>query len=333
MAEDYSSADRLSQPVAPAPAPAKPSAAHNIFIGPNGIRAGWRLLIFLALDFAFIYGIVRIPGVRALLPSQQILTAKGLLFSEGLLNLLPLLLAAAVMTLIEKRSFADYGMPLQEAFGKRFWQGVPIGFIMLSLLLLLIAARHGFSLDGVGVGGAAALSLAVLYFIGFILVGMFEEFSFRGYMQSTLQSGIGFWPAAIILSIGFGAIHLGNSGEAKIGAFMAGCFGLVAAFALRRTGNIWYPIGMHASWDWGETYFYGTPDSGTLAQGHFLNSSFRGPEWLTGGSVGPEGSWLVFLVMILWAIAIHFLFPAKPASIERTTTGADVRVSGARTEF
>ena len=333
MAENYSSADRLSQPVAPAPAPAKPSAAHNIFIGPNGIRAGWRLLIFLALDFAFIYGIVRIPGVRALLPSQQILTAKGLLFSEGLLNLLPLLLAAAVMTLIEKRSFADYGMPLQEAFGKRFWQGVPIGFIMLSLLLVLIAALHGFSVDGVGVGGAAALSLAVLYFIGFIFVGVFEEFSFRGYMQSTLQSGIGFWPAAIILSIVFGAIHLGNSGEAKIGAFMAGCFGLVAAFALRRTGNIWYPIGMHASWDWGETYFYGTPDSGTLAQGHFLNSSFRGPEWLTGGSVGPEGSWLVFLVMILWAIAIHFLFPAKPASIERTTTGADVRVSGARTEF
>ena len=333
MAENYSSADRLSQPVAPAPAPAKPSAAHNIFIGPNGIRAGWRLLIFLALDFAFIYGIVRIPGVRALLPSQQILTAKGLLFSEGLLNLLPLLLAAAVMTLIEKRSFADYGMPLQEAFGKRFWQGVPIGFIMLSILLVLIAALHGFSVDGVGVGGAAALSLAVLYFIGFIFVGMFEEFSFRGYMQSTLQSGIGFWPAAIILSIVFGAIHLGNSGEAKIGAFMAGCFGLVAAFALRRTGNIWYPIGMHASWDWGETYFYGTPDSGILAQGHFLNSSFRGPEWLTGGSVGPEGSWLVFLVMILWAIAIHFLFPAKPASIERTTTGADVRVSGARTEF
>jgi hypothetical protein len=333
MTEDYGAADPISQPAPPNPIPTKPSAAHNIFVGPNGIRAGWRLAIFLALNFAFIYGIVHIPGVRSLLPSQQIFTAKGLLFSEGLLSLLPLLLAAGVMTLIEKRSFADYGMPLNEALGKRFWQGVPIGFIMLSLLLGLIAALHGFSVDGVGVGGTAAVSLAVLYFIGFIFVGVFEEFSFRGYMQSTLQSSIGFWPAAIILSIVFGAIHLGNSGEAKIGAFMAGCFGLVAAFALRRTGNIWYPIGMHASWDWGETYFYGTPDSGILAQGHFLSSSFRGPEWLTGGSVGPEGSWFVFLVMILWAIAIHFLFPAKPASIERTTTGADVRVSGARAEF
>ena len=74
MAENYSSADRLSQPVAPAPAPAKPSAAHNIFIGPNGIRAGWRLAIFLALDFAFVYGIVHIPGVRSLLPPQKLFT-------------------------------------------------------------------------------------------------------------------------------------------------------------------------------------------------------------------------------------------------------------------
>src|ERR1700739_2486970 len=161
MAEDYSSADRLSRPVAPAPAPTKPSAAHNIFIGPNGIRAGWRLVIFLALDFAFVYGIVRIPGVRSLLPSQQIFTANGLLLSEGLLNLLPLLLAAAVMTLIEKRSFSDYGMPWKEALGKRFWQGVPIGFVMLSLLLALIGVMHGYSLDGVAVGGTAAISLAI----------------------------------------------------------------------------------------------------------------------------------------------------------------------------
>jgi uncharacterized protein len=255
MTEGFNAADPTSQPLTPNPIPTRPPAAHNVFVGPNGIRAGWRLVIFLALDFAFVYAIVHIPGVRSLLPSQQIFTAKGLLLSEGLLNLLPLLLAAAVMTLIEKRSFADYGMPLQEAFGKRFWQGVPLGFIMLSILLLLIGALHGFSIDGVGVGGTAALSLAILYFIGFILVGLFEEFSFRGYMQSTLGSGIGFWPAAIILSFVFGAIHLGNTGEAKIGAFMAGCFGLVAAFALWRTGNIWLPIGMHASFGLGRDLF------------------------------------------------------------------------------
>ena len=61
---------------------------------------------------------------------------------------LSVVLAAAIMTLIEKRSFADYGLPWNQAFGKRFWQGVPLGFVMLSLLLAMIWALHGFSLEG-----------------------------------------------------------------------------------------------------------------------------------------------------------------------------------------
>jgi hypothetical protein len=48
-----------------------------------------------------------------------------------------------------------------------------------------------------------------------------------------------------------------------------------------------------------------------LAQGHLLNSSFHGPNWLTGGTVGPEGSYLVFGVLVISAVAIHFMFPAK----------------------
>jgi membrane protease YdiL (CAAX protease family) len=175
----------------------------------------------------------------------------------------------------------------------------------------LIAIFHGFSLGGFAVTGTEAIKYGLLYGLGFILVGISEEFSFRGYMQSTLASGMGFWPAAIVLGIAFGAVHLGNPGEAKYGALMAGLFGIVAAFSLQRTGNIWFAVGMHASWDWGETYLYSVPDSGLLAQGHLLNSSFHGPTWLTGGSVGPEGSAFVFLVLLIWALAIHLLFPAK----------------------
>ncbi len=104
---------------------------------------------------------------------------------------------------------------------------------MLSLLMALIGIFHGFSLGGFAITGVPAIKYGVLYALGFILVGIFEEFSFRGYMQSTLASGIGFWPAAIVLGILFGAIHLQNSGEAIYGAVMAGGFGLVAAFSLR----------------------------------------------------------------------------------------------------
>jgi membrane protease YdiL (CAAX protease family) len=228
---------------------------------------------------------------------------------------LSLIAAAWLMTLIEKRSFADYYLPPSQAFGKRFWQGIPYGFAMLSLLLVLIAAFRGFSLGNMALSGADAMKFGAAYGAAFILVGIFEEFSFRGYMQSTLTSGIGFWGAAVILSIVFGAIHLQNLGEAWIGAFMAGSFGILAAFSLKRTGNIWFPIGMHAAWDWGETYFYSVPDSGFLAKGHLLNSTFHGAKWLTGGSVGPEGSVFAFVVLVIGGVGIHFLFPAKRETI------------------
>jgi membrane protease YdiL (CAAX protease family) len=179
--------------------------------------------------------------------------------------------------------------------------------------MAVIAAFHGFCWGGLALSNSDAVKFGLLYGIGFIFVGMLEEFWFRGYMQSTLASGIGFWPAAILLSVAFGAIHLQNGGEGLFGALMAGCFGLFAAFALRRTGNIWFPVGMHAAWDWGETYFYSTPDSGFLAKGHLLNSSFHGPTWITGGSVGPEGNAFVLGVLILGAVGVHVLFPAKRA--------------------
>jgi hypothetical protein len=299
------------------PDPPRPQpATGNVFVGPNGIRTGWRLLIFLAIFIGLLssagFVLSRIPAVRAFWQAQPkgALTPAGQISSEGL-AVLVLLSSAFIMSKIEKRSFGDYGLPPGETLGNRFWQGVPLGLAMLSLLMALIALFHGFSLGGFAATGTEAIKYALLYGIGFILVGIFEEFSFRGYMQSTLASGIGFWPAAIVLSIVFGAIHLQNSGEAIYGAVMAGGFGLVAAFSLLRTGNLWFAIGMHASWDWGETYLYSVPDSGLIAQGHLLNSSLHGPTWLTGGTVGPEGSAFVFLVLLIWAAAIHFLFPAK----------------------
>jgi membrane protease YdiL (CAAX protease family) len=310
------------------PGTAQPSFIHKVFLGPNGIRAGWRLLIFLAIfaavgrSLAFI--VTHTPGLRefAIANGGPTMTPAGQLL--GIATPLVLIISAGIMTRIEKRSFADYGLPLSQAFGKRFWQGVPLGFLMLCLLLVLMAAFGGYSLNGEAVTGFEAWKDAALYAFGFLCVGIFEEFSFRGYLQSTLASGIRFWPAAVLLSIAFGALHLGNNGENPTGAFMAGSFGLLSAFALWRTGNIWLSIGMHASWDWGETYFFGTPDSGLVAQGHLLNSSFHGPAWLTGGTVGPEGSALVYVVLIIWAVIIHFWFPARDNAPAPRPAVADV---------
>ena len=306
---------------APPPAPTVAPWRGPVFFGPKGLRAGWRILLAAAIILTLAAALGAVVGLikplrnfyaqtAHLIRAQNTVLPLGEIANEGFVVVL-VLATAAIMTRIEKRSFADYGLPSNGAFGKRFWQGVLLGFAMLSLLLAVIWAFHGFSLGGLAARGATAARYGLLWAIAFLLVGVAEDFVFRGYLQAALGDGIGFWPAAVVLAVLFGAIHWSNSGEALFGCVMAGSFGLLEALALNRTGNLWLLIGMHASWDWGQTYFYGTPDSGVPASEHLFNSSFHGAKWLTGGTVGPEGSWLVFAVLIVWALAIHLLFPAK----------------------
>jgi len=164
-----------------------------------------------------------------------------------------------------------------------------------------LCGHHGF-----------AGQYAALWGLVFLFVGFFEEFFFRGYPLFTLTTGITFWPSAILLSAFFGFIHHSTPGESWVGAVEAGATGLLFCFVLRRTGDLWMPIGFHAAWDWGEAYFYGVPDSGLAAKGHLFNPAFSGPAWLTGGSVGPEGSWLcIALLVILWIIFALWLREKK----------------------
>jgi hypothetical protein len=173
----------------------------------------------------------------------------------------------------------------------------------LSLLMLILRGTGVFDFGGIALHGERILKFAAFYALFFLVVALFEEFMMRGYTQFTLTSGIGFWPAAVLLSTTFGCIHLGNQGEGWIGALAAGLIGLFFCLTLRRTGNLWFAVGFHASWDWGETYFYSVPNSGTTAPGHLLSSTFHGSRWLTGGSIGPEGSVFLFVVLaVLWIV-------------------------------
>jgi uncharacterized protein len=155
----------------------------------------------------------------------------------------------------------------------------------------------------------------------FLCVGLFEEFLFRGYAQFTLATGIGFWPAATALSAVFGSTHLFNRGEDKIGALSVFVIGMFFCLTLRRTGNLWFAVGMHAAFDWCETFLFSVPDSGLVAPGHLLNSSFHGPAWLTGGTVGPEGSVMAFVVVGIAAAIFAVVYP--PLDVRATLAGGD----------
>jgi len=229
---------------------------------------------------------------------------EGLLFAGAFLP-------AWLLSRMEHRPAGDYGLPIQEMFGARFWQGCVMGLAEISLLIGCIALFGGYTFGPLDLRPAEILQWLTFWIVFFIAVGLYEEFLFRGYLQFALTEKLGFWPAAWILSLGFGALHLLNRGENVVGATAVASAGLVFALALQRTGNLWFAVGWHAAFDFGETFLYSVPNSGIVLNGHLSLAVIRGPAWLTGGSVGPEGSVFSFLIMGISALLIHKFFPER----------------------
>ena len=293
----------------------------NIFRNERGLRAGWRLLIYIFIVFAIAFALnymvrhfVR-PGLGTPTVNRQAfgeLVAFGLVFGVAML-----------MARIEKRSVGEYGLPLREAFGRKFWLGFLFGLLEVSILVGLIALFGGYSFGSLALSGSAILQWGLAHMVLFLFVGFFEEFFFRGYTQFTLADGIGFWPAAVILSVIFGAVHLGNPGEGWVGAVSVVLVGLFFCFTLERTGSLWYAVGLHTSFDWGESFLYSVPNSGTFLEGHLSNAVLHnGPKWVTGGTVGPEGSVFCFLTMGLQFLVVAWLFPKKQSDLQTSTSVA-----------
>ena len=309
------------------PSPVNSAKTFDLLFGGQGLRSGWGFFLYLMLAYVLVVFLQ-----KALAHVMHGLS--GTLWPDmttRVVLLVCVVLPAILLSRLEKRPFGAYGLPAQGAYGKFFWLGMVWGFAALSALLLALRGAHVFYFGTISLHGARAVKFAAFWGIYFLLVGFFEEFLFRGYTLFTLSRGIGFllrilkiaqnastpgfWLAAIALSVLFGVVHLGNSGESWMGAAAAAGIAFFFCLTLRRTGTLWFAVGFHASWDWAESYFYGVPDSGGMIQGHLMNPSSNGPVWLTGGSVGPEGSLLVFVVIGSLMVAFHVLHPAAKADL------------------
>ncbi len=115
--------------------PDSKSAMNEIFFGPNGLRAGWRLLIFGAIIAAFLtalhYGGKLLSHGQ---PPQRGFSMTSIIVGEAVVFLL-FLFASWIMAKIEGRTIGDYGLPGRKAFQKEFWQGAIIGFVAMTILL------------------------------------------------------------------------------------------------------------------------------------------------------------------------------------------------------
>ena len=286
---------------------------HHLFVGKQGIRAGWSIGLFILFMAMF--------TALFVMPTAYLLEKNHFSIKEmqplqtcaiELASFLGLLAATMIMTRIEHKPLIFYGLEGSRR-SVHFLYGLLFGIIALSALVGALNVCGYLVFDGQQMFGKDALLYALGWGIAFLFVGLFEEYFMRGYMMVTLTRGIGFWWSALAFSVLFGCSHLGNHGESPVGIIAAALVGFVFCISLWYLKSLWWAIGFHASWDWAESYFWGTADSGRLAQGHLFAVHPQGNILFSGGATGPEGSLLILPLLLLIAALMWFVWGRKNA--------------------
>jgi membrane protease YdiL (CAAX protease family) len=339
-------ATAISEPTTP-----PPTLAHRIFFGPYGLRAGWGLLLFIAMIASTAVSVQLIqkhqkasqqhaaavasqssgkPADTAKPDKSTPVAVKEVILSE-LVIFAVIFLFTWIMSLIERRELSAYGLGGTHSIA-RFFVGALWGILAISALIFTLHATHHLTFDTQLLHGPAILGWGFIVLAAFFLVGIFEEYLFRGYLQFTFYRGmvglgnlisptharsIAFWIAAIFTSAIFLIAHTTNGGETRLGLFQVFLAGLVFVVALWRTGSLWWGIGFHMAWDWGQSFLYGVPDSGGYFQGRLFATHASGNPLLSGSTVGPEGSVLCIPILILVILILFTLKPSPQPSLEQ----------------
>jgi membrane protease YdiL (CAAX protease family) len=209
-------------------------------------------------------------------------------------------IAFLVVAAVEEGLFRCYSLSTL-ARGINFWWA-----LAAQIAICLYLAFTGGGNGAWGVYIAAAVGIVPCYIVH----------------QKAAARSAAFWQASWVTSTFFGYYHTSNTGENWIGIFAASLMGFVFCLSVRLTGSAWWALGCHAAWDWAETFFYGTADSGLQGQGHFLAASPIGDPFWSGGADGPEGS-----LLVLGAILLLFLFLLALYARSRSESSAAARLA------
>lgn len=284
----------------------------DILFGSDGKpRSGWRFAIFLAL-FVLCY-VFFLTAAVTVLQTLGVPTEAGnatVLVVHGLLSLaIALAIGWLCGKYLEGLPFEALGASLKDRWLVNLLTGLVAGAITFA-----IGVGGGVLLGGLSFSFNAAapdsiaMTLIVSFFV-FAVAAAFEEALFRGYiLQTFVRSGLA-WPAIIITSVAFGAVHLGNPNANWISSLNTALAGIWFGVAYLKTRDLWFPTGLHLAWNWTQGSIFGVEVSGLtdLVKQPLMRETDLGPTWLTGGDYGIEGGIATTVALILSTVLIHFL--------------------------
>lgn len=238
--------------------------------------------------FSFAYGFAAQPASRAMpwhgTPLQALAALVGAAVGIGLYKLFRRYVEGGV----------DFEFPLPLA-AREIGTGLLFGFLLFSGMTLVVWLLGGIQFQGVrGMGnlwGMIALG---------IISGTFEEILFRGILFRQFETMLGTWAALAITSVLFGAGHIFNPGATWFSSFAIAIeAGILLGAAYMITRRLWFPIAIHAAWNFTQGWVFSVPVSGGDAPEGLLLTTRNGPDWLTGGAFGLEASAVAMVVATL----------------------------------
>jgi membrane protease YdiL (CAAX protease family) len=218
------------------------------------------------------------------------------------LNISFLLAAWATLKWIDRRPPALLGVNFSWASVKEFALGVGIGLgnfgaVYLCLLLFgwVTVAPNAVAIDS----AALTQHLAALFVFAAI-----EELINRGYLFQAFCEGAGILTAAVVTSAIFSLVHIVNPAFSVVGAVFLFVHGLLYAAAYLKTRSLWTPIGLHMAWNAAQGPIAGMKVSGSAIPNGLFTSDPRGPELLSGGAFGIEGSIVSVVISAVVLVAV-----------------------------
>jgi len=276
------------------------------------LRVGWRFLLGLLLAF--------LANVAALDIAGAIAGGRPRLL-DAIYRPLTMLLLLAGFSLLLRLADRLRGNPLAAmGLGRRHW------LRQFALGLVIGAGMVCSAVAGIAMGGQLsfmvslnrrAAELALLELAVLVAGALMEELMFRGYPFQRLVDGVGSWGAVVIVSVLFGAVHLGNPHASVWGLVNTILVGVLLSVAYLRSRSLWLPWGIHFAWNAALGMGFGLPVSGLTQFAVVVQGTARGPRWLTGGAYGIEASALGTLVILLGFIPLllatgHSLAGSEP---------------------
>lgn len=263
----------------------------------NGFLAPLMGIVLLLLG-EILSGLILGP-IAYLLPEGDFITNVLGLFSFAFISLTVLLWAR----LVEKSPWQGLGFRRQGAV-KDFVLGWGIGAAMLVTCVLLMVVLGGARITGFTFTMPILLQFLVLI-IAWSIQGSAEEILARGWLFSSLSARHNVPVGIVISSLFFTALHLGNDGISLIPLLDLTLFGILTCLLMLKTDSIWLISGVHAAWNCFQGNVFAFKVSGMDTGTAFIQVSTQGPDWLSGGPFGVEGSVVSLFVqsaMIAWLL-------------------------------